>query len=107
VQLDNGTRFMRRALIEPSGRLLLLNRLLGWAQGASSEPEVLLENMAFLTFTYFPCPSLSRDEGGHRWTDPLTLSFMVSIEATFRQGDPRYWRAVSAFLPASACMGTL
>lgn len=38
---------------------------------------------------------------------PGRLPFVVSIAATLRPGDPREWREVSAFLPASACVESL
>jgi hypothetical protein len=89
--------------LDHKGRLLQLRRPLGWGQGMKAVPEILLEDLASLTFSYYPCPSGVHDSEGHRWANTSLLPFLISVMANFTRGEGRDWRKVSAFVPAAAC----
>lgn len=89
--------------LDSSGRLLLRRRHLGRDRGGQSTPEVLLEGIASLTFSYSACPHDAHGLDIHRWERGRQLPFMISVNATFKPGDSRQWREISAFIPAAAC----
>lgn len=86
------------------GRLLLLHRPLGWGDNKDVAPEVLLDNLGTLSFTYYPCPSRSvRLVGVQNWLKSDELPFRISIAAAFRDGDTRVWPPLSVLIPGSNC----
>ena len=89
--------------LDGEGRLLQQRRPLGWGQEVGAAPEVLLDNLASLTFSYSPCPSEAQVADARRWTSVSQLPFLISITGSFREGDRREWKTVSAFIPAAAC----
>jgi prepilin-type N-terminal cleavage/methylation domain-containing protein len=86
-----------------SDQLMHRRRPLGSGRGEQVAPEVLLEGLASLTISYFPCPHEPPDHDVHRWKNAQRLPFLVSVEVTFKTGDSRQWRETSAFIPAAAC----
>lgn len=89
--------------LAPDGRLLQRRQPLGWKREGQIVPEVLLEGLASLTFSYVPCPHGAPGASIHRWTNARQLPFLITVRATFVPRDPREWLEVSAFIPAAAC----
>jgi prepilin-type N-terminal cleavage/methylation domain-containing protein len=100
---ETGGLYETELWLDPRERLVQRRRPLGWGQGAQISPEVLLEGLASLTFSYSPCPHEPPAPNVHRWKSTRQLPFLVSVEVTFKPGDSREWREISAFIPAAAC----
>jgi prepilin-type N-terminal cleavage/methylation domain-containing protein len=100
---ETGGLYETELWLDPGERLLQRRRPLGWGQGAQVLPEVLLEGLASLTISYSPCPHEAPDPIVHRWKSTRQLPFLVSVKVTFKAGDRREWREISAFIPAAAC----
>jgi len=102
-----GGIYQTEVSLDSSGKLLLQRRFLSGGGSPASGPDILLENLSSILFTYLPCPSRQRGPDRHRWTVPDRLPFMITLSASFNQGDSRTWRDVVAFVPAAACEGSL
>lgn len=93
--------------LDDKGRLMVLRRPLDWAGAVAPAPDVLLENLATLTFAYAACPARGSMGGGAAsWTRTDQLPFRIDITVEFRGGDRRVWQPMSVFIPAAACAGT-
>jgi prepilin-type N-terminal cleavage/methylation domain-containing protein len=100
---ETGGLYETEVWLDPEGRLLQQRRPLGWAAAREVPAEVLLENLASLTFSYSSCPLGSITADVHQWAHSLQLPFLISITAEFNAGYPEHWRSVSAFIPAANC----
>jgi general secretion pathway protein J len=100
---DTGGLYETELWLDQGERLLQRRRPLGWGRGAQVLPEVLLEGLVSLTLSYFPCPREAPRPDLHRWKTARQLPFLISVEVTFKAGDSRKWREISAFIPAAAC----
>lgn len=100
---ETGGLYETKVWLEPEGKLLLQRQPFGWGQGLDLKPEVLLDNVGSIEFSYFPCPSEAQSADVHRWANPSQLPSQITLTATFKAGDVRDWREIDAFVAAASC----
>lgn len=103
-----GGLYAAQLWLDSAGRLLLLQRPLDWGMNLDPAPEVLLENVAALRLSYLACPPpRGAAVAATSWTRTDQLPFRISVMVQFRDGDPRAWWPLSAFIAAASCPGAL
>ncbi len=100
---ETGGLYETEVWLDSKGNLLLQRRPFGWGKDHDPKPEVLLDNVASLEFSYFACPSEAPSTDVHRWASSSQLPFLISVKAAFNERDVRNWREISAFVAAASC----